>query len=463
MAIYCSNVDIVSHTEDVSMQAGADTSGLSSEQLWERAQRSLAGGVSHDSRFLPPYPAYFKRAQGAYKWDVEGRRYIDYAMGSAAMMLGHSHPDVTEALRAHASEGTFFATVHPLEIEWAELVQELVPSAERVRFVGTGTEATMLALRVSRAYSRRPKVLRFEGHFHGWHDYLVPGMKAPYDKFPSLGIPEAIRETMVTCPTDAQKVEEHLKADRQIGTIIVEVSGANWGSVPIRDEFLRALRELADRYECVLIFDEVITGFRWSPGGKQAVIGVTPDMTTMAKIVAGGMPGGALGGKEEIMRLLDPRTEIDGLKPAIIHRGTFNASPLVSAAAVAALKVIRTGEPHRQADRIAAKLREGMQKAVDRLEVDAQVYGDASTFHVYFGKGARKASIGEVPPAQLRAVKRDALDIYTNGLRKRGVDFMSYTGGVTSLAHTDADVAPTLEAFKGAVQDMIDARKVELL
>jgi glutamate-1-semialdehyde 2,1-aminomutase len=449
--------------QEETMRATGEVKGLSSQELWERAQRSLAGGVSHDGRFLPPGPAYFHRAQGAYKWDVEGRRYIDYAMGSAAMMLGHSHPDVVEALRAHAAEGTFFATVHPLEIAWAELVQELIPSAERVRFVGTGTEATMLALRVARAYSRRPKVLRFEGHFHGWHDYVLPGMRAPFDRIPSLGVPEEIRDTMVPCPAEADQVEERLKKDRRIGSIICEVSGANWGSVPIPDQFLRDLRTLADRYECVLIFDEVITGFRWSPGGKQALIGVTPDLTTMAKIVAGGMPGGALGGKEEVMRLLDPRLEVEGLKPSIIHRGTFNASPIVSAVAVAALKVIRTGEPHRVADRIAGKLREGMQKVLNRLEVDAVAYGESSTFHVYFGKDARKRSIVEVPPADLRSMKRDALDVYTNGLRKRGVDFMSYTGGVTSLAHTDADVAPTLEAFEGAVQDLVDAKKISLL
>ena len=445
------------------MAKNVDVAGLSSAELWERAQKSLAGGVSHDTRFLPPHPTYFDRAQGAYKWDVEGRKYIDYAMGSAAMMLGHSHPDVVAALQAHAAEGTFFATVHPLEVAWAELVQEMVPSAERVRFVGSGTEATLLALRVARAYSRRPKVLRFEGHFHGWHDYVMQGMKAPFDRIPTLGVPEVLKETMVVCPTDEAKVEDALKADRAIGAIIVEVSGANWGCVPVRDDFLRALRTLADRYECVLIFDEVITGFRWSPGGKQAVLGVTPDLTTMAKVVAGGMPGGAVGGREPIMRLLDPRTEVDGLKPAIIHRGTFNAAPIVAAAAVAGLKVIRTGEPHRQANRIAAKLREGMQKVLDRLEVDAQAYGEASTFHVYFGKGARKGHVHKVAPDALRAMKRDALDIYTNGLRKRGVDFMSYTGGVTSLAHADADVEPTLAAFRGAVEDLVAAKKVELL
>jgi glutamate-1-semialdehyde 2,1-aminomutase len=432
-------------------------------ELWERAQRSLAGGVSHDGRFLPPYPTYFSRAIGARKWDVEGHEYIDYAMGSAAMMLGHSHPDVVAALVSHAGEGTFFATVHPLEIEWAELVQELVPSAERVRFVASGTEATMLALRVARAYSKRPKVLRFEGHFHGWHDYLVQGMKAPYDCIPTLGVPDCIQGTVVVCPTDAHQAENRLKADPQIGAVICEVSGANWGSVPIADQFLRDLRTLCDRFGCVLIFDEVITGFRWSPGGKQALLGIKPDITTMAKIVAGGMPGGAIGGKAEIMRLLDPVLEIEGFKPPIIHRGTFNASPIVSAVAVAALRVIRTGEPHQQADSIAAQVRTGMQKVLDELQVDGLVYGEASTFHVFFGRGARRCNIAEIPSDTIRSLKRDALDIYARGLRKRGVDFMSYTGGVTSLAHTEADVGPTLEAFRGAVSDLVKAGKVSRL
>ncbi|MBF6570109.1 MAG: aminotransferase class III-fold pyridoxal phosphate-dependent enzyme [Candidatus Binataceae bacterium] len=445
------------------MSASIDTRGLSSKQLWERAQRSMPGGVSHDGRFLPPFPTYFHRARGARKWDVEGREYIDYAMGSAAMMLGHSHPDVVAALVSHASEGTFFATVHPLEIEWAELVQELIPSAERVRFVASGTEATMLALRVARAYSKRPKVLRFEGQFHGWHDYVLQGMKAPYDRIPSLGVPDRIQETMVVCRADAQHVEDALRIDPGIGAVICEASGANWGSVPVSEQFLRDLRTLCDSYGCVFILDEVITGFRWSPGGRQTLAGIKPDITTMAKIVAGGMPGGAVGGCADVMRLLDPTLEVEGFKPPIIHRGTFNASPIVSAAAVAALKVIRTGEPHRQADRIAAQLRTGMQAVLDELTVDALVYGESSTFHVYFGNGARRCSIDQVDPAAIRSMKRDALDIYTCGLRKRGVDFMSYTGGVTSLAHTDADIAPTLHAFRGAVTDLVAAGKVNCL
>jgi len=440
-----------------------DLQGLGSAQLWERAKRVLAGGVSHDGRFLPPHPAYFDRALGARKWDVEGREYIDYAMGSAAMMLGHAHPDVVAALVEQAALGTFYATVHPLEIVWAELVQELVPSAERVRFVASGTEATMLALRVARAYTKRQRVLRFEGQFHGWHDYVVQGMKAPYDRMPSLGIPPEVAGTMVVSPVDAGRVEELLRSDTTIGTVICEISGANWGCVPIPDRFLHDLRALCDRYEKVLIFDEVITGFRWSPGGKQALLGIRPDLTTMAKIVAGGMPGGAIGGRAEIMKLLDPTFDVDGCRPPVIHRGTFNASPIVAAAAVAALKVIRSGGPQRQADHIAALLRNGMQSVLDDLQVDAQVYGEASTFHVYFDQGARRCRIGDVAPDRLRALKRDVLDPYSNGLRWRGVDFMSYTGGVTSLAHAEADVEPTLAAFRGTVQDLLAAGKLPRL
>ncbi len=438
-----------------------DLARLDSGQLWERARKSLAGGVSHDGRFLPPHPIYMGRAKGARKWDVEGREYIDYAMGSGAMMLGHSHPDVVAAVQRQMELGTFFATVHPLEIAWAELVQELVPSAERVRFTASGTEATLLAIRTARAYSGRTKLLRFEGHFHGWHDGVLLGMKAPFDTWPSLGIPDELRATVATAPQDANRVEEMLKADTDIGTIICEVSGANWGSVPIADQLLRDLRTLADRYGCVLIFDEVITGFRWSPGGKQKLLGVTPDMTTMAKIVAGGMPGGAIGGKADVMRMLDPNVEYKGYKPAVTHKGTFNASPIVCAAAVAALKVIRTGAPHRQADAIAAQLRTGMQQVVDRMGVDARVYGDSSAFHVYFAKGARQCELSSLSAAAIRSsLNREALDIYTNGLRKRGVDNMSFTGGMTSLAHQAEDVPPTLEAFEGAVQDLLDADRI---
>lgn len=437
------------------MPESSDFASLTSEQLFEKARRTLAGGVSHESRFAAPYPTYTNRAQGSKKWDVEGREYVDYAMGSASLLLGHSHPDVTAAVTEQVAMGTFYADCHPLEVEWAALVQELIPSAERVRFVGSGTEATMLAIRLGRAYSGKPKVLRFEGHYHGWHDYVAVGMTAPFDRIPSLGIlPGAAEATVVVAP-DADKVEAALRRDSEIGTIICEVSGANYGSVPMPDGFLKDLRRLADEHGVVLIFDEVITGFRWSPGGLQARDGIIPDLTTMAKVVTGGMPGGAVGGKEEIMRLLDPAVEFDGRKPAVTHKGTFNGNPLVAAAAVAALKVVRTGEPHRQADRIAGQLRQGMQKILDEHQVEGAVYGESSTFHVFFGK-VPNGSVKGLSAAQIRALPKETVQAYRAGLRKRGVDNMSYLCGVTSLAHTDEDVARTLEAFEGTVQELIE-------
>ncbi len=426
----------------------------SSKELYERAKVSMPGGISHENRQAKPHPIYVNRAAGSRKWDVEGREYIDYAMGSAALLLGHAHPDVVSALKEQAGAGTFFADCHPLEIEWAELVKDMVPSADQVRFVGSGTEATMLAIRLGRAYSGRPKIIRFEGHFHGWHDSVALGMSAPYDELSTLGVVPGAAEATVVCPPDADAVDDALARDKEIGTIICEVSGANYGSVPLKDGFLEDLRRLADEYEVVLIFDEIITGFRWSPGGVQALSGVTPDLTTLAKIVTGGLPGGAVGGKAEVMGLLDPKNT-----PGVFHRGTFNGNPLVAAAAVAALKIVKTGEPQRHADGIAAKLRRGMQKVLDAHQVDGVAYGDSSTFHVYLGKGSRK-TIEDRSTAEIRGVPKDTVQTYQQALRERGVDFMSYLGGVASSAHTDEDVEKALDAFEGAIQDLIQQNKI---
>jgi glutamate-1-semialdehyde 2,1-aminomutase len=426
----------------------------SSKELYERAKVSMPGGISHEYRQTNPHALYFNHGAGSRKWDVEGREYVDYSMGSGALLLGHAHPDVVSALQEQAEKGTFFADCHPLEIEWAELVTDMVPSVDQVRFVGSGTEATMLAIRLGRAHSGRPKIIRFEGHFHGWHDYATLGMAAPYDQLTTEGVLPAAAEATVVCPPDADAVSDALSKDKEIGTIICEVSGANYGSVPLKEGFLSDLRRLADEHEVVLIFDEVITGFRWAPGGVQAVSGVTPDLTAMAKIVTGGLPGGAVGGKTEFMRRLDPENT-----PGVFHRGTFNGNPLVAAAAVAALNIVKTGEPQRHADSIAAKLREGMQMVLDKHQIDGVAYGDSSTFHVYLGKDSRKA-VENRSTAEIRTVPKDIVQSYQRALRDRGVDLASYLGGVTSSAHTDEDVEKTLDAYEGAIQDLIQQSKI---
>jgi glutamate-1-semialdehyde 2,1-aminomutase len=261
-------------------------------------------------------------------------------------------------------------------------------------------------------------------------------------------------------PPDASRVAEALQADSEIGTIICEVSGANYGSVPLPLGFLGALRHLADEHNAVLIFDEVITGFRWSPGGLQARDNILPDLTSMAKIVTGGMPGGAVGGREEIMRLLDPTHEFRGRKPGVTHKGTFNGSPLVAASGVAVLKHVKTGEPNCLADAAAERLRSGMRRIIEEHQVAGAVYGEASTFHVYLGEGAESGSVAELGAEKIRGISPEIIYAMRNGLRERGVDLMSHMSGVTSMAHTDEDIDQTLEAFEGTLRGMISDQLV---
>lgn len=426
-----------------------------SSALYARARKALAGGISHENRFVAPYPIYVDRAVGSRKWDVSGREYVDFSMGSASQMLGHSHPVVVEAVQQQMPRGIFYANCHPLEVEWAELIQSMVPSAERVRFTASGTEATLLALRVARAHTGKVKVIRFEGHFHGWHDHLLLGTVSPYDQVPSLGVLPGSAEATIVCKPAVQAVEDVLRKDTNVAAIIVEVSGANWGSVPIPTSLLGELRRIANQYNVVLIFDEVITGFRWSPGGVQAIVGVTPDLTTMAKIVTGGMPGGALAGRENLMELLDPQVKRNGKGPAVNHRGTFNGNPLVAAAAVAAMKLLKTGRPQQHADGMAALARARLQETMDEHQVLGCVYGGSSTFQIFFGH----RSVENVSAAEIRGVAKPIVTGLQDGLRRRGVDLMSYMGGVTSLAHTEQDIDVLVGAFGETVQEML-ANKV---
>jgi glutamate-1-semialdehyde 2,1-aminomutase len=280
-------------------------------------------------------------------------------------------------------------------------------------------------------------------------------MKAPYDKPSSLGILPGTVESTVVAPPDADWVEAALKRDGDIGTIICEVSGANYGSVPLPPGFLKELRRLADEHNAVLIFDEVITGFRWSPGGLQARDGIIPDLTSMAKIVTGGMPGGAVGGRAEFMALLDPAHEFKGRRPGVTHKGTFNGNALVAASGAAALSRISTGEPNRLADAAASKLRDGLRGIIEQHQVAGAVYGEASTFHMYFGDGVTDGSVAGLGAEQIRGVDPAVVNGLRGGLRKRGVDLMSYMGGVTSIAHSDADIDKTLGAFEDTLQDLI--------
>ncbi len=427
---------------------------------YARARTAIAGGVGHDLRWATPSPTCISHGEGAYKWDVDGHRYVDYGLGNAALLLGHAHPAIVGAVREAVGRGTHFGNDHPSQILWAEAITRLVPCAERVRFVNSGSEANMLAARLARAFTGRGKLLRFEAHFHGWHDDLVGGFAVPFDVPPSRGLaPGTALGSVMILANDLGRVAEALERDRDIAAVILEPSGASWGTVPLIPEFLAGLRDLTRRHGVLLIFDEVITGFRWAPGGAQARYGVTPDLSTHAKVIAGGMPGAAVCGRADVMDVMTIRGDARRDRyERVLHLGTFNANPVSAAAALACLEIVATGEPQRHADRIAGLLRERLDAVLERRGIAGYVYGDASTFHLYVeaapGTGRPRAALRTLDAPTLKSVPGPVVTAIQNGFRVRGVELMSYTGGVTSAAHTEADVDETVAAFDDLVGEL---------
>ena len=291
-------------------QDATPTSG----RLAQEARSVFPSGITHDSRQLQPYGIYVESGLGPRKWDVDGREYVDYFGGHGALILGHSHPRMVAAVTEQIGKGTHFGANHPLELKWGQLIQRLIPSAERVRFTASGTEATHLALRLARAFTGRSKLIRFRNNFHGWHDHMTSGYSSHYDGSPTVGVLPGVAENVVLLPLgDIDAVAAALRAQPDIAAVFIEPTGASFGRIPVKPEFLRKLREVTAEHGVLLVFDEVITGFRVSRGGAQAHYGIKPDLTTMAKILAGGLPGGAVAGRCDVLDMLDFEATLDHL------------------------------------------------------------------------------------------------------------------------------------------------------
>ncbi|HEV3384035.1 MAG TPA: aspartate aminotransferase family protein [Gemmata sp.] len=430
-----------------------------SKKRFEQAKGIFPTGVTHDTRMMEPFPIYIDRAKGACKWDVDGHQLTDYFVGHGSHILGHCPEDVVKAVQEQMAKGTHPGACHDLEIEWGRLVQKLVPSAERVRFTGSGTEATLMALRLARLYTGKPKFLRFQGHFHGWHDYVTVAADPPYDSTTVPGVPEGVAGQCVAVPpNDLNRVEEAFKTNPDIGAVILEPTGGHWGAVPIRSAFLKGLRELCTKYDKLLIFDEVITGFRISPGGAQGYYGVTPDVTTLAKILAGGLPGGCVAGRADVLAYIEPRPG----KPKMKHPGTYNANPLSASAGIAALKRVATGEPCKKANAAGRRLRNKLNELFERRDWPIVSYGDFSMVRVvtnYRGERPRTDAVdndGLIPFGgdlnQLDGPK-NMKQVYTlrQAMLLNGVDWWGIAG-MTSCEHTDEVIDHTVRAFESSVE-----------
>ena len=412
-----------------------------------------SGGAGHDGYVADPFPLTIDRGQGPRKWDVDGNEYIDFGMGSASLLLGHSHPEVVDALIEAAPRGSHYGAPVEKVLEWGERVCNMVPCADKVRFVGSGAEATALAMRVARAHTGKDKIVRWESHYHGWHDYVMPGNLAPFDVPASTGIPRGVVESVVVLPPDLDALERTLASDNDIAGVITEGSGASYGTVPLQPGFVEGVRRITQQHGVVMILDEVITGFRWSTGGLQQTLGINPDLCTMAKILTGGMPGGAVAGREQVMQVMKHTGDSHHDRfQRVSQGGTFNANPYAAATGNAALRIAATGEMQDTADRMAERLRVGLREIVDRYEVAACVYGESSTFHVYFGS----RSIEGLDANALKGASPNILSNFRQALQVRGVDLMSRTSGVLSGVHTEADIDQSLEAFDGAIKAMVD-------
>ncbi len=435
-------------------------------ELHEEALKVLPDGVTHSGRRWDPTGVYIDHAAGAYKFDVDGHRYIDYWMGHGSLLFGHAHPAIAQAAIDQISKGTHYGGNHAGEIRWAELICKLVPSAQKVRFFSSGTEATMMALRLARAATGREKMIKFGLRFHGWHDYNAVNETGVA---PS-GVPQAVADNVIVLPTEIGAVEKQLEGQHDVAAIILEADGASWGTLPNPAGFLAELRKLSSEKQVILIFDEIVSGFRYGPGGVQALEGVTPDLTCLAKILAGGFPGGAVAGRADLIDLLS----VGAGSRYIVHHGTFNANPLSAAAGIAALSLIAAPDAqekiYRPIEQQANRLRAGFNSVFQEAGLNGKAfcYGRGSVFHVCFdpdnrdiewpldgdvyAPGFGKSLAGSQVQTRLKRGIPEPLKTQLRlELDNRGVQFMGGIGGFVSVAHTASDIDETVEAFAGAV------------
>ncbi|WP_142414910.1 glutamate-1-semialdehyde 2,1-aminomutase [Hathewaya massiliensis] len=421
-----------------------------SEELFEEAKKYIPGGVNSPVRAFKSVglnPIFVDRAKGARIYDVDGNEYIDYICSWGPLILGHSNEELIKGFEDIVSRGTSYGVPTEIEVKMAKFIVEAYSSIDMVRMVNSGTEATMSALRVARGYTKRNKIVKFEGCYHGHSDALLVKSGSGTITFgvpTSPGVPaDTVKDTLVCTYNDIESVEKIFKEQGEdIAAVIVEPVGGNMGVVPATKEFLQYLRDITKKYGSVLIFDEVITGFRVAFGGAQEVYGIEPDMTCFGKIIGAGLPVGAYGGKKEIMEMVSP------VGP-VYQAGTLSGNPLAMFMGYRNLNILKERpEIYENLENMAIKFEEGMNKIIDELGVDVTVIRFKAMLCTFFAKGEFK-NYNDVTKCDT-----EKYAIFFREMLKNGVLFppAQFEGLFLSAAHKEEDINKTLEVFKKALK-----------